>query len=39
MNEALNNLLTRRSCRAYEETQVAEDALNDILLAGTYAPT
>ena len=39
MNEALENLLTRRSCRAYEDRQVEEEALQDILKAGVYAPT
>ena len=39
MNEALNNLLTRRSCRAYEDRQVEAEALDAILEAGTYAPT
>ena len=39
MNEALNNLLTRRACRAYEDKQIDESQLNDILEAGKYAPT
>ena len=39
MNEALNNLLTRRSCRAYKNEPVAEGQLEAILKAGTYAPT
>ena len=39
MNEALNNLLTRRSCRAYEERQIDPEALDAILEAGQYAPT
>lgn len=39
MNEALQNLLTRRSCRAYRDEQISEDQLNAILEAGTYAPT
>ena len=39
MNEALRNLLTRRSCRAYEEKQIQEKELDDILEAGQYAPT
>ena len=39
MNMALDILLSRRSCRAYEAGQIAEDALNDILKAVQYAPT
>ena len=39
MNEALNNLLTRRSCRAYKEEQIKAEELDAILEAGTYAPT
>ncbi len=39
MNEALNNLLTRRSCRAYEEKQIKPEELDAILEAGTYAAT
>ena len=39
MNEALNNLLTRRSCRAYREAQIKPEELDAILEAGTYAAT
>lgn len=39
MNEALKNLLKRRSCRAYENRQIKDDELDSILLAGEYAPT
>ncbi len=39
MNEALQNLLTRRACRAYKEEQIAPEQLDDILKAGQYAPT
>lgn len=39
MNEALSNLLTRRSCRAYEDKQVRPEDLDAILEAGTYAAT
>ena len=39
MNEALQNLLTRRSCRAYTEEQVKPEALDAILEAGKFAPT
>ena len=38
-NKALENLLTRRSCRAYEERQVKEADLQSILEAGKFAPT
>lgn len=39
MNEALQNLLTRRACRAYKEEQIGAAELEDILAAGQYAPT
>lgn len=39
MNAALENLLTRRSCRAYESTQIKEEELKAILEAGEFAPT
>ncbi|MBQ9614286.1 MAG: nitroreductase family protein [Lachnospiraceae bacterium] len=39
MNEALQNLLTRRSCRAYKEDQITAEELDAILKAGQYAPT
>ena len=39
MNEALQNLLTRRACRAYTGEQLAPAALDAILEAGTFAPT
>lgn len=39
MNEALQNLLTRRSCRAYKEEQIGQEELEAILKAGQYAPT
>ncbi len=39
MNEALQNLLTRRACRAYEEEQIKKEELDAILEAGKYAPT
>ena len=39
MNEALNNLLTRRSIRKYKSEQVPEDKLLSVLEAATYAPT
>ena len=39
MNESIKNMLNRRSCRAYESEQIKKEELNEILLAGTYAPT
>ena len=39
MNEALQNLLDRRSCRSYKEEQIKPEELDAILEAGTYAPT
>ena len=39
MSEALQNLLTRRSCRAYKSEQIKDEELNSILEAGEYAPT
>lgn len=39
MNEALQNLLTRRSCRKYKPEQIAAEELDAILQAGVYAPT
>lgn len=39
MNETLKTLLERRSCRSYSDRQVDPAALDEILKAGTYAPT
>ena len=39
MNETLNTLKQRRSCRKYLPKQVEQEALDLILEAGTYAPT
>ncbi|MDR1644503.1 MAG: nitroreductase family protein [Tannerellaceae bacterium] len=39
MNEVIKNILGRRSIRKYKPEQIAEDTLNAILLAGTYAPS
>lgn len=38
-NIALENLLTRRSCRAYEDRQITDSELDSILEAGKHAPT
>ena len=37
--EAMKNLLERRSIRKYQETQVPDELLDQILEAGLYAPT
>ena len=39
MNETLNNLKTRRSIRSFLTRQVEKDLLEQVLEAGTYAPT
>lgn len=38
-NEILKNMRERRSIRKYKKDQIAEDQLQAILEAGTYAPT
>lgn len=39
MNETINNLINRRSCRTYTDQLVPSETLQQILTAGTYAPT
>lgn len=39
MNEAMKNLLTRRSVRKYKPGQITDEELRAVLEAGTYAPT
>ena len=39
MKETLVDLKTRRSCRKYQARQVAEEQLQAVLEAATYAPT
>lgn len=39
MKETLHDLKTRRSCRKYKAEQIKEEELQQILEAGTYAPT
>lgn len=39
MNEALQVLKTRRSCRKYQQKQIKKEELDAILEVGTYAPT
>lgn len=38
MNEAMNNLMSRRSVRKYKPDMIPEDVLKRIVEAGTYAP-
>jgi len=38
MKETLKDLKERRSCRKYLDKQISEEALNEILEAGVYAP-
>ena len=39
MNEAMYNLLNRRSVRKYTDQQVPDELLDQVLEAGLYAPT
>ncbi len=39
MNAVLDNILTRRSIRSYQQRQVPRDDLEAILEAGSYAPS
>ncbi len=39
MNEAIKNMLTRRSIRAYKPEQIKDEELMEVLKAGMYAPT
>lgn len=39
MNETMQTILNRRSCRNYKPEQISEEHLEQILLAGTYAAT
>ena len=39
MNETIRTILERRSIRAYQPRQIGENELQEILLAGHYAPT
>ena len=39
MKETLQDIRTRRSCRKFQPRQIAEEELNAILEAGTWAPT
>ena len=39
MNDTLKTLMERRSVRSYKPDQIPEDVLEQILLAGEYAPS
>src|SRR5574344_1239607 len=39
MNEILQNIMTRRSCRAYTNQEIAKEDLDMILQAGYNAPS
>lgn len=39
MNEVLQNILTRRSIRAYQKTQISDTELEAIIEAAQYAPS
>jgi nitroreductase len=39
MNEVLNAIKTRRSVRSYTDRQLSQEDLDQIIEAGTYAPT
>lgn len=39
MNDTLNTLYNRRSIRSYESKKVDKEIINEILKAGTYAPS
>lgn len=39
MNEVIQNILTRRSVRTYQEKQISDDDLNVILEAAKFAPS
>ncbi|MBQ3253179.1 MAG: nitroreductase [Acholeplasmatales bacterium] len=39
MNEVIKNLIERRSVRKYKDTMVPKEIIEEIIKAGTYAPT
>ena len=39
MNEVISCLVSRRSCKKYQKTQIDEAQLQEILTAGLYAPS
>lgn len=38
MNQVINNIMTRRSVRKYNDEQIPREDLDSILLAGSFAP-
>lgn len=39
MNEVMKNILSRRSIRSFQQRQIADEELNQILEAGNFAPS
>ncbi len=39
MNEIIKNMMQRRSVRSFKNEQISREQLDEILLAGTWAPT
>lgn len=39
MNEVLNNIYTRRSIRKFTDQAVPKDLIDEVVKAGTYAPS
>lgn len=39
MNEVLNNIYTRRSIRKFTDKEVSKELIDEVVKAGTYAPT
>ena len=39
MNDVIKNILERRSIRKYKDKMVEEELIDEVLKAGTYAPT
>lgn len=38
MNKVIENILSRRTIRKYQDRQISSEELNEILMAGIYAP-
>ncbi|MCI7453542.1 MAG: nitroreductase family protein, partial [Prevotella sp.] len=39
MKETIKNIITRRSVKKYQDRDVAQELIEEIVKAGTYAPT
>lgn len=39
MNEVIKNIITRRSVRKFSSKEISNDILNEIIIAGLYAPS